>query len=338
MSASAQREPATGPVLVTGGGGFIGANLVRQLLSAGRQVTVYDNFSVGRTEYLAGLDLEVVHGDILDRVTLAEAVGAHDRVVHLAAQTGVPGSLEDPRRDCEMNVIGTLNVLESVRAAEARRPRGRRVVFASSNAPLGRQTPPATEDKAPLPISPYGASKLAGEAYCLAYHGSWGLGTIVLRFANIYGPFSAHKGSVVAKFFKDIVERGRIGIDGDGEQTRDFIYVGDLCAAILRALDSDLGGEVFQIATGRETSIVELADAVRTVTGHDFDVEHEPARPADIRKNYSHITKADRLLGWRPHVQLEEGLRETWNWFGEASKPSGQGVAEARTGIAAKGS
>jgi UDP-glucose 4-epimerase len=246
-------------ILVTGGAGFIGANLVRLLLDKGHRVRVLDNFSVGRREYLDGLDLEIVEGDILDAEAVAGAVEGMDGVAHLAAQTGVPDSLKDPHHDCRTNVIGTLNLLEACRRAEEQRSRGveghsaapshLRFIFASSNAPLGRQPPPATEDKAPLPISPYGASKLAGEGYCLAYHGSWRLGTAVLRFANVYGPYSAHKSSVVARFFRDISIRGEITIDGDGRQTRDFIYVGDLCRAILLALEGDLSGEVFQIAT-----------------------------------------------------------------------------------------
>jgi UDP-glucose 4-epimerase len=190
-----------------------------------------------------------------------------------------------------------------------------RFVFASSNAPLGRQSPPATEDKAPLPISPYGASKLAGEAYCLAYHGSWGLGTVVLRFGNVYGPFSAHKNSVVARFFKDITALGRITVDGDGRQTRDFIYVGDLCRAVLLALRSDTAGEVFQIATGVETSIHDLALLVQEVVGRDVGLQYGPARQGDIWKNYSAIAKAREMLAWDPEVELRAGLVETWRWF-----------------------
>ncbi len=167
-------------VLVTGGAGFIGANLVRLLVAEGQVVTVLDNLSSGRSEYIGALGLELVNADILNSEAVDRALVGHDAVVHLAAQTGVPSSLADPRTDCQVNVIGTLNVLEA-----ARRTNVQRVVFASSNAPLGRQHPPATEDKAPLPVSPYGASKLAGEAYCLAYHGSWGLQTVSLRFANV---------------------------------------------------------------------------------------------------------------------------------------------------------
>jgi UDP-glucose 4-epimerase len=298
-------------VLVTGGAGFIGANLVRLLLENEHTVRVLDNLSTGKREYLDGLDVELIVGDIRDVETVNGAVQGMEGVVHLAAQTGVPGSLANPRLDCEVNVIGTLNMLEASRQSGLRR-----FVFASSNAPLGRQTPPATEDKAPLPISPYGASKLAGEGYCLAYHGSWRLGTVVLRFANVYGPYSTHKNSVVAKFFKDILIKGQITIDGDGEQTRDFVYVDDLCRAILLALRSDVSGEVFQIATGVETSILELAALVREVVEQDVGVKYAPSRQGDIRKNYSVIGKAQDMLGWEPEVRLVDGLRKTRESFG----------------------
>lgn len=331
-------------VLVTGGAGFVGANLVRMLLDRGYHVTVLDNLSTGQREYLEGLPIQLVEGDILDVELVNRTVSDHEGIVHLAAQTGVPTSLADPKRDCEVNVVGTLNLLEACRQAMGKETRGQgdegtrgqgdrlsvsfspplplspapllpRFVFASSNAALGRQPPPATEDKAPLPISPYGASKLAGEGYCLAYYGSWGLGTVVLRFANVYGPYSAHKDSVVARFFKDILTSGQITIDGDGRQTRDFIYIGDLCRAILLALESDGGGEVFQIATGTETSILELAGIVREVIDTPVEVRHGPARLGDIRENYSAVGKAHAALGWEPQVALHRGLRLTGAWF-----------------------
>jgi UDP-glucose 4-epimerase len=297
-------------ILVTGGAGFVGANLVRMLLDHQHRVRVLDNFSVGRREHLDGLDLEIIEGDILDTGIVEYSVSRMDGIVHLAAQTGVPGSLKDPYKDCEVNVLGTLNMLDAARLAGVKR-----FVFASSNAPLGRQEPPATEDKAPLPISPYGASKLAGEAYCLAYHGSWGLGTVVLRFANLYGPFSENKGSVVAKFIKDITETGEIIIDGDGQQTRDFIYVGDLCRAVLLALESDISGEVFQIATGVETTILELAEQIRRLVGKEVLIHYGPSRQGDIRKNFSGISKVQKLLGWQPTVSLDDGLKATWDWY-----------------------
>lgn len=299
-------------VLITGGAGFIGANLVRLLLGHGHQVRVLDNFSVGQRVLLAGLDVEVVEGDILDTQAVTTALNDVEAVVHLAAQTGVPGSLKDPYHDCQVNIMGTLNLLEGCRHAGVGR-----FVFASSNAPLGRQDPPATEDKAPLPLSPYGASKLAGEGYCLAYHGSWGLGTVVLRFANLYGPYSAHKNSVVAKFFKDIWKNGRIAIDGDGLQTRDFIYVEDMCHAIRLALESDISGEIFQIATGAETSIMTLATMVQQLARREIEVAHQPARQGDIQRNYSAVTKVEQMLGWQPKTELADGLQKTWAWFEE---------------------
>lgn len=297
-------------ILVTGGAGFVGANLVRLLLEQDHQVRVLDNFSAGQRAYLMDLPLEVIEGDILDLDIVSHAVAGVEGVVHLAAQTGVPGSIEDPRLDCQVNVVGTLNLLEACRHQGVSR-----FVFASSNAPLGRQPPPAMEDKAPLPISPYGASKLAGEGYCLAYHGSWELGTVVLRFANLYGPYSAHKNSVVAKFFKDIMTARQITIDGDGQQTRDFLYVGDLCQVILRALESKVSGEVFQIATGVETSIFELAELIQQMTGRELKIQHGPPRRGDIRKNYSAISKVEKFLAWKPQVKLAHGIKESWLWF-----------------------
>ena len=332
-SPSAAEGPANGSgsraqrVLVTGGAGFIGANLVRLLLRRRYQVTVLDNLAAGVCEHLEGLPIEFLRGDILDDSLVQRAVARKDGIVHLAAQTGVAGSLGDPKKDAEVNVFGTLGLLDACRV-EAERARrtahtrrhSPRFVFASSNAPLGRQLPPAAEDKAPLPISPYGASKLAGEAYCLAYHGSWGLGTVVLRFGNVYGPFSGHKGSVVAKFLHDIAAGNSLVIDGDGQQTRDFIYVEDLCRAILHALESDACGEVFQVATGTETSIAELAHLIRETCKEEIAVTHGPARQADIRQNYSAIGKIRRTLGWEPHVDLREGLQLTRQWFQQSQE------------------
>jgi UDP-glucose 4-epimerase len=297
-------------VLVTGGAGFIGANLVRMLLAHGVGVRVLDSLEVCGAGLLADQDVELQRGDILDPEAVATACHGVSAIVHLAAQTGVPGSIADPHRDREVNITGTLNLLEAARLRSIDK-----FIFASSNAPLGRQPPPASEDKAPLPLSPYGASKLAGEGYCLAYHGSWGLETVVLRFANVYGPYSAHKGSVVAKFIREIAAGHGITIDGDGAQTRDFIYVDDLCRAILASLNSSVAGEVFQIATGMETGIAELAEILARLSGQTFAITHVPARRGDIEKNYSAVSKAATVLGWRPEIGLEEGLSKTLAWF-----------------------
>ena len=323
LHASAHRR-----VLVTGGAGFIGANLVRLLLQRGMKVSVLDNLATGRREHLEGLTVDFIQGDVLDMDLVSRVVAEHDSVIHLAAQTSVVSSLENPMGDCQVNVKGTLNLLEACRTVRQRRggesasgigseasDAQMHFVFASSNAVLGRQHPPATEDKAALPISPYGASKLAGEAYCLAYHGSWGIATSVLRFGNAYGPFSAHKESVVAKFYKDMLTQGQITIDGDGEQTRDFIYVGDICLGIALALESDVSGEVFQIATGVETSMIQLVEMMRELANRNAEIRHGSPRSGDIRRNYSAISKAGDLLGYEPQFRLKEGLKETYDWF-----------------------
>lgn len=311
--------PDVRSILVTGGAGFIGANLVPMLLDEGLAVHVLDDFSTGSRSSLPEGRVEIIDADVLEADRVMEAVERVDAVIHLAAETGVPGSLEDPYQDCRVNVLGTLNCLEAARRrVESGKPMP--VVFSSSNAPLGKQPPPATEDKAPLPISPYGASKLAAEGYCLAYHGSFGVSSVILRFGNVYGPRSEHKESVVAKFCKDQLAGRGITIHGDGAQTRDFIHVDDLCRAILLALRSGVGGEVFQIATGVETSIQELAELFREVSRMDTEMRFAPARPGDIRENYSEVSKARRILGYEPSVDLETGLRDTWEWF--RSRPS----------------
>lgn len=314
-------------VLVTGGAGFIGANLVRVLLDQDCQVTVLDNLSSGQPGYLAGLPIDFVEGDIRDVDRVNQLVQSCDNIVHLAAQADVQDSIADPRLDCEVNITGTLNLLEACRRAASRGPAkrirtrspsvngGPRFVFASSCAPLGRQPPPTTENQAPLPISPYGVSKLAGESYCLAYHGAWGLRTVALRLANVYGPFSYHKDSVIARFFKDALASGTIVIDGDGRQTRDFVYVDDVCQAIVRALTSEVSGEVIQIGAGVETDLLTLASWVQAARGGMIRIEHSPPRPGDIRNNFSAIRKANRMLEWRPRTTLADGLQRTWRWF-----------------------
>jgi UDP-glucose 4-epimerase len=302
--------------MVTGGAGFVGANLVRMLLDAGRQVTVIDDLSAGRLRYLEGLRIEFIRADICDGRLMKHLALGHDSIVHLAAQTGIPASIAEPSRDCRVNVQGTVKMLEAARAAGARR-----FVLASSNAAIGRQTPPAAEDLAPLPVSPYGASKLAAEGYCLAYHGSWGLNAVALRFGNLYGPFSAHKNSVVAKFIKDASAGRPLVIDGDGQQTRDFIHVGDVCRAAMMLLECDIGGEIFQIASGIETTILQLTQLIGEMSESDLAMEHGPARPGDVARNYSMIAKAQRMLGWRPLIDLRTGLSETWNWFNALSTP-----------------
>jgi UDP-glucose 4-epimerase len=257
--------------------------------------------------------------DILD----ADAVRASARdcqvVVHLAANTGVAPSIQDPRRDCMVNVIGTLNCLEA-----ARHEGVERFVFASSAAPVGEVEPPVREDKAPRPVSPYGASKLAGEGYCSAYARSFGLETVALRFGNVYGPYSDHKSSVVAAFIKRALAGEPLEIYGDGSQSRDFIHVDDLVRAIDKAASvPDIGGEIFHIATAHETTISDLAHTlIQVLARHGVggvQLHNAPPRAGDVRRNFADTAKAAARLGWRAEVSLEEGLAGVVQWFGGAA-------------------
>jgi len=259
--------------------------------------------------------VELIVGDIRDGELAKEVCQGVDVIVHLAANTGVMPSIDDPMSDCLTNVIGTVNYLEAARLAGVKR-----FVFASSGAPIGECTPPIHEELPSHPVSPYGASKLAGEGYCSAYHGSFGLETVALRFGNVYGPRSSHKGSVVAKFIRHILAGEDLPIYGDGNQTRDFIYIDDLVNAILLALEkSGIGGEVFQIATHREHTVGEVAEILNRLAekhlGRKGRIVYEEERKGEVRRNYSDISKARTMLGFEPKVGLEEGLERTFGWF-----------------------
>lgn len=318
--------------LITGGCGFIGTNLIRRLLedsSEDHSIRVYDNLSVGGRDDLEKIasfeevspdapgdisdaGVELVVGDVRDSEVTQRAAAGADVIVHLAAQAGVPTSIEDPRYDFEANALGTFNLLEAARHQDVDR-----FVFASSAAPIGECEPPIHEDMACKPKAPYGASKLAGEGYCSAYHGSFGIETVALRFGNVYGPLSDHKSSVVAKFIRRAMQGKTLEIYGDGQQTRDFIHTADLTRAIvLAATQSNVGGEVFQIATNSETTINDLTDMLVGILKEEsvldeIDVSHTNPRAGDVRRNYSDTTKAEDILGWTPKVDLVTGLRRT---------------------------
>lgn len=322
--------------LITGGCGYIGTGLIRKLLSVGENdILLLDNLSTGTTSDLqlvsdykeidpsngATTDgVVLVVGDIKDEALTVLCAKNRDVVVHLAANTGVAPSVDDPRSDCYANVIGTLNMLEAARENGVKR-----FVFASSGAPAGEVDPPIHEELPPHPVSPYGASKLAGEGYCSAYYRTFGLETVCLRFSNVYGPGSIHKGSVVAKFFSLSTRGESWCVYGDGEQTRDFIYIDDLIEAVYLASNTkDIGGETFQIATNSETSINELIGLMRDVLskrGVDTaEVLYEPARLGDVKRNYSDISKARKVLGWEPKIELKNGLLSTIEYYLKLTK------------------
>ncbi len=303
-------------VLVTGGFGFIGATLVRQLHELGSQVRVFDDLSSGRAENLDGVPVEVMRGDIRDQDAVGRAVSGVQAVVHLAAHGGVAPSVEDPVHNFSVNVQGTLNLLLAAKDEGVDR-----FIFASSNAIFGDIDPPADETKAPSPLSPYGASKLAGEGYCLAFHRTYGLPTCSLRFGHVYGPYSDKKSSVVAAFLKNLLAGENLVVYGDGQQTRDFVFVEDLCQAIVLAGERDCAGHVFQIASGSENTINHLGELLCSLAGVDKSrIVYEPPRAGEAYRIYSSIDKARRVLGFEPNVRLEEGLKTTYEWF--ANNPS----------------
>lgn len=297
--------------LVTGGAGFVGSALVRLLVERGYAVRVYDNLSTGSAELLEGTAAELVEGDVRDADALERAARGSDVVFHLAAGTGVVPSIEDPFGDFELNAGGTLAALSAARQVGAAR-----FVFSSSNAPLGAGAYPASEEKAVAPLSPYGASKATGEAYCSAFHGAYGLEAVAVRFSNAYGPRSAHKSNVIPLFIRRLLEGRELVVYGDGSQTRDFVFVTDLAEGLLRAVEAEnVGGEIFQLASGVETSVNELISMLAELSGREPDVRREPPRPGEILRNYSLIDKARQRLGYAPTVSLEDGLRRTYEWF-----------------------
>jgi len=306
-------------LLVTGGCGFIGANLVRRVRSeTDWQVRVVDDLRTGRQSYVPDELAEVRIGDVADPAVLEPALEGVDAVVHLASQTGVLPSVEDPARDFEGSVVPTFRVLEACR----RRGIGR-VVFASSGASVGDVTPPIHENIVPKPLSPYGASKLAGEAYVQGYAGSFGMQTAALRFSNVYGPHSLHKDNAIPNFIRRCLAREKLEIFGDGSQTRDFIHVQDLCDGIIGAVRADgIGGEIFQLGTSVETSVAELARLIQEVTGTEAHVDFEPRRAGEVYKSRVDISKASRLLGFDPTIELRDGLAMTAEWYREISVPT----------------
>ncbi len=321
--------------LVTGGCGFIGTALIRSLAKeGGHAIRVVDNLSVGTREDLAaagdfvevsagelgpmvsGEHLELVAGDITDDDLALRAAKGADVIVHFAANTGVMPSVEDPRGDCMSNVVGTLNYLEAARHAGV----GRFIFASSGGTIIGEVEPPIHEEMPPHPVAPYGASKLAGEGYCSAYFRTFGVESVTLRFGNVYGPLSGHKNSVVARFIKRAVEGEVLEIYGDGTQTRDFIYVDDLIRAVRLSTTVDgVGGEVFQIATNAETTVQELTDRLLpalAAAGIDgIEVRKTAARRGEVRRNYADTSKAQRMLGWKAEVGLDEGLKRTVDYF-----------------------
>ena len=300
-------------ILVTGGCGFIGANLVPKLIEHGSEVKVLDNFSKGRSSNLQNVDAEIVEGDIRGINTVQKALNGIDIVIHLAAYGSVIESIKDPFENFDINVRGTLVVLQACINSNVQK-----IVFSSTGGALiGNATPPVNENSVPKPISPYGASKLCCEAYCNAFANSYELQTVMLRFANIYGPYSAHKLGASTAFIKNIISNTPIKIYGDGTATRDYLYVQDLCKGIHMAVEQDLPpATTLHLASGIETSVIDLAHLIIETSGKkEHKIQHLPARRGEVTRNFAAYDLAKEVLGFSPSVSLREGMTKTWDWF-----------------------
>jgi UDP-glucose 4-epimerase len=296
-------------VLVTGGAGFIGSHVAEALVARGEDVVVLDDISSGKRENLPE-GAELVEGDIREPQDELFAGVKPDICFHLAAQADVRVSVARPEHDARINVIGTINLLE------AAREHGTQLVFSSTGGAIyGECDGPAPEDAPRQPLAPYGTSKLAGEEYLATYNRLHGTKHVALRYGNVYGPRQDPHGEagVVAIFFKRFLSGEQPRIFGDGKQTRDYVYAVDVVRATLAAAGRD--GGVYNVGTGRETSVVELFDLCRRVAGkEDVEPEFAPPRPGELQRSVLDVSRAVDDLGWRPEHSLEEGLRETWEW------------------------
>ena len=310
--------------LVTGGAGFIGSNTVDELVRRGHGVVVLDDLSSGKEENLADVRTKItfMKGSITDVETVQKAMHQAQYVIHLAARTSVPRSVKDPIDTNRINVEGTLNVLVA-----ARDNRVKRVVFAASSSAYG-ETPtlPKKESMQPLPISPYGVSKYAGELYAQSFGRCYGLENVCLRYFNIFGPRqdpdSPYSG-VLSRFTNAFLQDEPPVVFGDGEQTRDFTYVDNAVQANLLASEAPgASGFVFNVGTGDRYSLNQTLEILRGLSAKKLPAKYEPAREGDIRDSQADITAARELLGYEPTVRFEEGLERTYEWYREVSAKS----------------
>jgi UDP-glucose 4-epimerase len=308
-------------VLVTGGAGFVGSNLVRRLIGAGARVTVLDDLFTGRLENLPPAGFDFVKGSVCDAALVARLVAETEVIFHAAARNIVV-STRNPREDFETNIGGTLNVLMAVREHP---DRVRRVLYTSSTSVYGnpRYLPINEDDRLSL-LTPYAVSKLGGENYCMAFYESYGLPTTAVRYSNIFGPGQDPANpycGVVAKFIESLFAGEAPVVHGDGNQTRDFTYIDDAVSATLLAATSDRAlGEVFNVGTGVETRVNDLAAILSRITGSSLATVHKDRRDVDnIRRRVVNIEKTRRTLRWVPEVTLETGLLRTVAWQRERS-------------------
>ncbi len=306
-------------VLVTGGAGFIGSHVVDALIAQDLEVYVLDNLYSGKmgniAQHLGKEEFHFIKGDVRNREAVKLAVRDVDAIIHEAALVSVTKSIEDPHLTNEVNAVGTLNLLKAGLDAGVKR-----FVFASSAAVYGENGKlPKSEEMAPRPMSPYATSKLMAEKYCRSFYLTYGFEAISLRYFNVYGPrqTGGPYGSVIVNFVEALLENKPPTIYGDGHQTRDFVNIQDVVEATLLSLNrKGIAGEAFNIATGKPTTINELAEILLYIMGkRHLKPRHEEARPGDIMHSYADISKARKLLGYVPKVPLKEGLTKLVEWY-----------------------
>lgn len=300
-------------ILVTGGLGFIGNNLISRLLERGSyNIRVLDLRGPERAIAFDTNDVDLHQGDIRDSETIKKAVDGVDTVIHLAAHTLIPESVKGPLLNFETNAFATFQLLETMRKLGV----DYLINASTGGAILGDAKPPVHEDMPARPLSPYGASKLAAEGYCSAFAGTYGMHTLSLRFANIYGPFSDIKGNAVPIFIRKVLNQEDIIVYGDGKQTRDFLYVGDLAESIINAMEKKITG-VYQLGTDKGTSINRVLDIIKSTAGDDFKsrVIYKSLRPGEILHSTCQITKAEEAFGFAPTVSIDQGIEKTYAWF-----------------------
>jgi UDP-glucose 4-epimerase len=321
------------PCLVTGGAGFIGSHLTARLVALGRRVRVVDNLSTGDETNLADIadDIEFIRGDLCDVEVCRRAAAGMEVVFHVAALPSVPRSMKDPWASHAANVNATVRLLEACVEAKVRR-----IVYSSSSSVYG-DTPvlPKTEAVEPLPRSPYAASKLAGEQYVLAFARTGLIEGVALRYFNVFGPRqspASQYAAVIPKFFQAALEGRSATVYGDGRQTRDFTYVDNVVEANLLAAGapaSRANGWVANVGAGARTDLLEVIEMIGAITGRPLGRVHQSPRPGDVRDSLASLERAAQVLGYRPRVSLEEGLRRTWAWMSDgATAPARRGQWE----------
>ncbi len=306
--------------LVTGGAGFIGSNIVEELLRRNHSVVVLDDLSTGNEENLAGvrskIDLHV--GSITDLAKVQSACVGIDYVIHLAARTSVPKSVKDPLESNHVNIDGTLHVLVAARDAKVRR-----FVYAASSSAYG-ETPtlPKTESMQPQPISPYGVTKFVGELYAQVFGRVYGVENASIRYFNVFGPRqdpTSQYSGVLSRFMLAILKGEPLVIYGDGEQSRDFTYIDNVVDETLRACEAaGASGRVFNGGTGARITLNQVVKLLEKVAGKTLQVKYDPPRDGDIRDSQADVSLARKILGYEPRVLFEEGLQRTWEWYKSA--------------------